>query len=785
MRVTRSVCNFCYVLCPTVVHVDGDRASKLEPDHDHPYGGLMCVKGKAAAELVENPDRVLYPLKRVGPKSDPPRWERVSWDEALRDIAQRLQRIRSEDGPEAISFSRGTRGGTGLVDSERWLFRLANTIGTPNIVSTTHICQWVRDDGTRYTFGGPTPPPDVDHAASFLLWGHNPSATSVRLAADLKAAQSRGMKLVTVDPRRVGLATSADVHLPVNPGTDGALALALAHVLVERGWDDRDFVRRWTNAPLLVRHDSGRLLRWSDIEPGRGTNDYVAWAGRAVRYDTETGRYEEPEERLDLDAAPTVSLASGERCSTSTVFRSFRELIAEFSPKRAAEITGVSEVDIVAAAEILSSHRPVAHYFWNGIAQNTNSGQTARAISVLYALLGDWDAPGGNVVVPRPRLRAVDLGQLLPPEKLKRRLGWEERPLGPPRTRRDSTAYDLYRSVLEGEPYRVRALLAFGNNMLMANGDSLQGREALRRLDLMVCVDYFVTPTAALADYVLPAATFLESPALVAQWDLPAMARTHVQYRPAALAPRGEARSDTQILFDLAVHLGYGDKFWNGDVESGFRHELEACGLTLEQLREHPEGLPTREPPILGEKSYGRPGVGFDTPTRKIEIYAVPFAEHGEDPLPRYTPPVWSVGSAPRDIESFPFVLTNAKVVQFCHAQHRSLPSLRRARPHPEVELHADTAKEAGVTNGQWVAVETPEGAMRARVKVTAAVKPGVVVAQHGWWQACDALGLPGYAPFSAEGANVNLLVSNKWRDSVSGATPHRTARCRLRPVEA
>jgi anaerobic selenocysteine-containing dehydrogenase len=831
MALVHSVCNFCHVRCPTLVDVQDDRVASLEPDKEHPYGGLLCVKGKAAGELLEHPDRVLYPLKRVGPKTAsspsplPPggesnsQWVRVSWDEALADIAAQLLRLRAEHGPETIVFSKGTRSGTGLVDAERWLKRLSNLLGTPNTVATTHLCQWPRDEGTRYTFGVRMPTPDLERAGCFLLWGCNPSTTNIRMAHDIQVARARGMKLVTVDPRRVGVAAQSDVHLAVQPGTDGALALSLAHVLVESGRFDEAFVRHWTNAPLLVRPDLGRLLRWSDLT-GRAEDaaDFVAWslaspllrrgkgrvtgqAGAPVRYATESGEYEIPphpdplpagakgtaEDRLDLDASPTVRLADGAAVATATVFHLVRELLHDYPPERTAEITGVPATSISAAADLLAAHRPVAHYFWNGITQHTNAAQNGRAISLLYALLGDFDAPGGNVITPRPAIADVELNSLLGPDELERRLGWEERPLGAPRTSGSSAAYDVYRAVLEGDPYRVRALLAFGTNMVMTNGGSLEGRAALEQLEFMVCVDYFLTPTAQLADYVLPAATFLEALSLVTGWELPIPAQTHLQYRPPAVSARGEARSDTQIIFDLAVRLGFGDQFWQGDLAAAFRHELEPSGITLAELHQQPLGIqskPGTAPP--SGHSYARNAKrGFNTPTRKVELYATPFAAHGQNPLPAFEAPHWSAERQPDVAAAYPFVLTNAKVTQFCHGQHRALPSLRRARPHPEVELHPETAAQAGVAKGAWVAVETPEGAIRARVRLNAAIKPGVVVGQHGWWQECPELGLPGYSPYTADGANVNLLISNRWRDPISGGTPFRSGRCRLRSVDA
>ena len=255
----RGYCVLCTAHCATVATVEDGRVTRLDPDHDHPNGGAICVKGKAAPELVYNGERLDYPLRRTNPKgAEDPGWERVGWDEALDDIAARLLGIRERYGAEAIAMARGTASGTSTDDVNQWSSRLLNRIGSPNSVSTTHVCNWHRDTVFSYTFGVPQPSPDVLRSGAFLLWGHNPSSTQLMLAQDTVTARKRGMKIVVVDPRRVGLGSQADVLLQVRPGADGALALALVHVMIEEGRYDEDFVRDWTNGPFPAAHGHRR-----------------------------------------------------------------------------------------------------------------------------------------------------------------------------------------------------------------------------------------------------------------------------------------------------------------------------------------------------------------------------------------------------------------------------------------------------------------------------------------------------------------------------------------------
>src|SRR5206468_4200140 len=397
--------------CATIATVEDGRVIRLDPDDDHPNGGVMCIKGKAAPELVYHPDRLNYPLRRTRPKGDPdPGWQRVSWDEALDDIAKRLLSIHERHGSQSIALGKGTKSGTSVDDVERWLGRLLYLLGSPNWVSTTHVCNWHKDTGFSYTFGTNLPTPDLGRSKTFLLWGHNPSSTSLILAHDIVAARARGMKTVVVDPRRVGIGSQADILLQVRPGTDGALALALIHCLMEESW-----------------YDAG--------------------------------------------------------------FGHVGEIAAAFAPEKSEKITWVPADKVWKTALLLAHNRPVSMYMWNGLGQHTNATQTSRAIASLYALLGDIDRAGGNVIFPKVPTNDVSGKEFLSTEMAALRVGRERKPLGPPATPGNCAAYDIFTAILEERPYPVKAFLNFGSNTVMSTGDSQRGREALCALEFAVAVD--------------------------------------------------------------------------------------------------------------------------------------------------------------------------------------------------------------------------------------------------------------------------------------------------------
>ena len=788
----RGYCVLCTAHCATVATVEDGRVTRLDPDYDHPNGGAICVKGKAAPELVYNGERLDYPLRRTNPKgAEDPGWARVSWDEALDDIAARLLDIRERYGAEAIAMARGTASGTSTDDVNGWSSRLLNLIGSPNTVSTTHVCNWHRDTVFSYTFGVPQPSPDVLHSGALLLWGHNPSSTQLLLAHDTVTARKRGMKVVVVDPRRVGLGSQADVLLQVRPGADGALALAMVHVMIEEGRYDEDFVRDWTNGPFLLRADTGEALTEADLAAGGSPERYVMWdeaSDRAVVYDPATRACVEEGVRPALQGTVRLSMEDGATVACEPAFGALARLAASHAPERSESVTRVPADTVREAARMLSDNRPVSMFMWNGVGQHTNATQTSRAISTLYALLGDIDAEGGNLMLPMAPLRAVDGKEFISAEARSRRIGLDEKPLGPPATAGACAAHDVYTAILEDRPYPVRALINLGSNTVMSNGDPGRGREALSALELGVATELFMTPTAQLCDYVLPATSFLEMDHLVGGFRHRVDARSHVQYRRRAVEPLAERRSDTWVVFELARRMGFGDDFWGGDVEAARAHQLEPTGLTLDEIKARPGGVtlenPRRYRKYAETDAEGRPK-GFNNPSGRVELYSHRLARHGFPPFPEYEEPAVSPVSRPEIAAEYPLVLTNAKTTTFIHSQQRSLPSLRKAAPEPAAELHPDTAGEHGVEHKQWMVVETPKGAVKVRASLTRRIIPGVVCVQHGWWQACRDLELPGHDPFSGLGANPNGLVDAEHRDPISGSLPHRSFLCRVRPADA
>jgi anaerobic selenocysteine-containing dehydrogenase len=780
-------CAQCVSRCGSIAVIENGRFVALEPDRSHPTGKALCAKGRAAPELVYHPERLLHPVKRTRPKGDPdPGWRRIGWDEALDLSAARLRGIAEEHGPESVVFGVASPSTSASEDSLVWLQRLKNAFGSPNLCVSMELCGWGRYLAPQYTFGASVPGvymPDLENAGCILFWGYNPNLARLAHATATVEARKRGARLIVVDPRRTGPANKADIWLRVQPGTDGALALGIAQVMIQRGWYDREFVRDWTNGPLLVRTDNGRLLTHGDLSARGSAQHYVAWneaTDRPIIYDPPTAAYEGDDPRPALFGEFAIETLRGE-VTCRPAFALTAELCRRYPPERVEAICGIERGQIEATARMLWEERPVAYYAWSGVEMQTGSTQIARAIAQLYALTGSFDVRGGNVLFAAVPTADAAGAELLPAEQRARAVGLPERPLGPSRWHFVASE-EVYRGILEQQPYGVRGMVGFGANLLLAHANARRGREALMALDFYVHADLFMNPTAELADVVLPVASAFEREALKFGFEVSPDAQSLVQLRQRVVEPRGETRSDTEIIFDLANRLGLGAHFWDGDIEAAYRHQLGPSGVSLEALREQPVGvrvpLRTRYRKFA-EQEEGVPR-GFDTPTRKVELYSETMLEHGYSPLPEYEEPLMSPSSRPDLAGRYPLILTCAKHTLFCESQHRGLPSLRRRALDPEVELHPMAAAERGIGPGDWVYIETPEGRVRARARMNDTLETNVVCGQHGWWQACTDLDKPGYDPLGPEGANLNLIIGNEAIDPVSGSVPHRAYLCQV-----
>jgi anaerobic selenocysteine-containing dehydrogenase/ferredoxin-NADP reductase len=758
-------CALCRSRCGATFFLQDGRLVGAGPDPAHPTGKSLCVKGKAGPELLYSPDRILFPMKRTTPKSaDDPGWARIGWDEALRTTGERLRAIRAAHGAEAVAFASTSPASSALSDSVEWIERLARVSGSPNWTNTTEICNWHRDETYAFTYGTALPYPDFQNTDLIVLWGANPSATWLDQATQIAEAKARGARIMVVDPRRAGFAIGAEHWLRVRPGSDGVLALGMLRHLMQRGLFATPFLRRWTNAALLVKPD-GTFLRGRDVRAAHPDAFVVHSGGRPVPVRRNHPADAPLLEAADLLARPTVH---GSPCRTA--YGLLHDAAHVRTLDEVAEAAWVPAEQIVAAAEAIAAAPRVAHVTWTGLGQDRQATQNNRAFAVLMSFKGGHDAPGGNLELPKHPTNPIASEALLDPGQGAKAIGLARRPLGPPR-RGKIVAQDLYTAILDGDPYRVHGVVGFGSNLIQAHSDPARGHRAYRALDFYVHCDLFENPTARHADILLPVNTQYEHDGFKIGFGSGRAAEEHIQYRPRLVEPLGESRSDNQVIFALADALGLREHFFGGDIDAGRAYQLAPTGLTLDQVKAAPGGL--RLPLQTWHHKYREPRPdgtlrGFDTQTGLVELHSELLVQAGEAGVPDVSIALLPGGGA------FPLALTTAKTVYYCHSQHRTLPSLRRREPDPVVQAHPRTAEAAGLEEGDWAAIETPHGAARMKVRHDASLHPRVLKAAYGWWRA------------DGHGANYNALVGGRDDlDRASGTSSHRAVSCRLVPLPA
>jgi len=781
VRKVRTYCAQCFSNCPVVAHIIDGKFVKVSPDKDHQFFRPLCPKGFAGPELVSSKQRLTHPLKRTNPKgSSDPGWERISWDEALDVVAGHMSQIKEHHGAEAFVFSQ-TNVSSPLWEITPFIRRLANMYGTPNHMTTTHICNWHRDNGSALTYGKMGDDftagwPDFNHTQCMLIWGHNPANTFNAYNQQINSALKKKAKLIVVDPRRTQVAAKADAWLQVKPGTDGALALGMIHVMLEHTLYNADFVTDWTNAPLLLRCDTGDLLRASDFDPSNNDNTFAVISPK-------TGRPElyVPGEKTsftpELEAKLEVSLADEQTIWCETVFSALKKSVAQYTPEYVEEKTTVPAEDIVKTVHLMVENSPSCWYSFNGVEQNLNATQTNRAICLFYALTGDYDRQGGNHINSFiPPLNYPFGFEFVTPEMFKKNIALSEHPLGPAGTIMSVPPHLICKAIEENDPYPVKGLIVFGANTISSNPDSKRTSEALKQLDFHVHIDHFLSPTAELADIVLPSASFWETGRI----GYPLAFQKNkwvVQWREPVAAPRGESKDELWIIFEIAKRLGFSDQFWNGSIDAAFDDMLKPVDISLETLKGK-EGGVFLQGPVAYEKYQEN---GFNSTTGRVELFSQQLKDIEQAPFPEWNDPRSIFEDAGISTDEFPFVLITAKLREFCQSQHRAFPSLRKRHPQPFLEINTNKAEALGITEGDTVSLETVHGKILLQAKLTQGLAPDVVCTQHGWWQACPDLGLSGHDIYSTKGANVNMLVHTDFTDKISGSVHMRGFPCNVK----
>jgi len=708
VKIVKSVCMPCHSNCGVLVHVKDGKVVKLEGDPDHPENeGMMCARGLAFTQLLYHPDRIKYPMKRVGGKGEG-KWQRISWDEALDTIASKIKQAKEKFGPESIAFTfcDGDRGNMAPG------FALMNGIGSPMICGTdAHYCFRPQGVACMATFGRGnnfTGHAGFDFANSkcIFIWGANHFQSHLSKGKEIIKALKNGAKLIVVDPRFTNMAAKADLWLQVRPATDGALALGILNYIIEQELYDKEFVDRYCFG-----------------------------------------------------------------------FEQLKERVKEYPIKKVSEITWVPEEAIRQAATMYATLKPASFALYMGASMNTNAMQAMRAMHLLIALTGNVDVKGGNLLFDRAHLPGSAVGRktYLSEEEMTKAPGVKERPMY---YGRDALIFAhshppaFFDMLLTGEPHKIKVLLCV-NDPVMGLQNSKKTQKALRNVDFFVDIDFFISPTANLADILLPAATYLERDKV---WT--GFYHNFYCVVKKAIEPVGECRDEVEIFSELAKRLGVELPIPMNSVGELNNWMLARAGVTFDEVA----GKGAIQVPFEYKK-YEKEGYRFPTETGKIELYSKLFEKYGYDPLPYYEEPPQSPYSTPELFEQYPLILiSGSRVSYFYHGLGRQIPWLRELCPEPTIEIHPDTAGKLGIRDGDWVWIETSqmEGRVKQKAELTLGVHPEVVHARSHWWfpERTD-------DPEGCLESNINVIMSaDKPYDPVSGSTVVRGCLCRVYKVE-
>jgi anaerobic selenocysteine-containing dehydrogenase len=651
----------CPDTCALLTTVQDGVAIKVQGDPAHAQtGGVLCTKVSRYTERTYHPDRVLHPLKRVGPKGSG-QFVRVSWDEALADIAQRLGAIATRD-PEAI-LPYSYAGTMGLVQGESMDRRFFHQLGASLLDRT--ICASAGGMGLVHSIGAKVgmKVEQFVHSRLILIWGGNPVGSSLHFWRYAQEAKRQGARLVCIDPRRTETAEKCHQHIALRPGTDAALALAMMHELITHDWLDHDYIAQHTTGWPALRE---RALQWR--------------------------------------------------------------------PERAAQVCGIEAEVIRELAQAWGTTRPAAIRLNYGMQRTRGGGNAVRAVACLPALTGAWREAAGGLMMSASGHFPVQRDALARPDLLGERQ---------PRSINMSTIGDALLGLQPDTAQRpIEALVVYNSNPLAVAPESAKVARGLMRDDLFtVVLEHFMTDTADLADYVLPATTQLE------HWDVHASyGHTDVLLNRPAIAPVGEARPNTAIFRALAQRMGPAWGFDHpcfADDDEALCRQAYGGAIDFEQLLAHGHvTLPVPDAPFAQG--------GFPTPSGRFEFFSERLAGQGLDGLPDFLPN----HETPQAGDRYPLAMISPPARHFLNSSFANLKSLRDIERTPVLEIHPDDAAPRGIHDGDPVRVFNDRGEYHCTAVVGPRARPGVVNGLGIWWR-----------KDGANGTNVNELTSQHLTD--------------------
>ncbi len=795
-KVVRTTCSpNCTGSCGQLAFVRDGVLVKIQQAADYPdkaYSPRGCMKGLSYLNQVYGPDRIRKPLIRTGERGSG-EFREATWDEALDRIATDMKRIGATWGWDSIHVF-GQVPGSGYVQKGT-NYRAAALLGM------TH--------GTSFDFNGDLPMgmpitfgvQNAEHEAKdwansrfLLLVGSNPVETRIPDVHFIFDAIDKGARLAVVDPVFSPTASKADAWLQIAPGTDAALALALCHQIVTDGAADMDFMRTYTDAPLLVRTDTGKRLREKDLVAGGAEDRFVAWderAGAAAIVGTTKLGFADGVQPA-LAGTYELTLAGGATVSATPGYALVTKELQRWTPDVAAAIASIPADRIVSLARAFASTKPAAILMGAGANHWYHGDLTGRAFALLSALTGNIGRSGGgfSVYVGQYKVR-VDTSPWWNPD------GHKANVVPTVYFVRGKTA-----TMNPAVPYPKNGwhgLYCTFANLFVQSMDVNQLHKTLAGLDLIVVVDHQRTETVRWADVVLPATTWYEKTDLTATPLHP-----YLQLQQPAIAPVGESRSELAIWRDLMTRIApdLATKYFQMTEEDAIKAILQSGGgpggptegITLDQLRAGPVRLKVADPDVafasqIREKTAFPPAslpaaltaTAAFIPTRRIEFYKEDdgFLRLGET-VPTYREPFDDGVSDPK---AYPLRLLTPHSKWRIHSSYANnawLAEIHGGRP--ELFVHPTDANARGIATGDQIEIFNGRGSVVAWAHVSDAQRPGAVTLPEGWWprQFARGKGVNELTSSAVNPVHEIRFLGNMWAPS----TGWKDCRCEVRKAE-
>ena len=730
----------CPDACGVLITVEDGRATRIQGDPEHPVTrGFLCAKVAKYLDRVYSPDRVLYPMRRIGAKGPRPNtedagksaratnagkgsratdagrsaratrafsaetWRRISWDEALDEIAARFRGIAAEFGSETIlPYSFG--GTLGAINSASMDRRFFHRLGASQLDRA--ICSAAGEAGLESVLGVKmgTEPEQFQHSKYIIAWAANIHGNNVHLWPFITEARRNGAKLVVIDPYRTRTAECADWYLPINPGTDAALALGMMHVIIGENLHDADYVAQYTLG-----------------------------------------------------------------------FEQLREKVKEYSPERVAQWTGIAADDIRKLAREYATVRPSVIRLNYGVQRSENGGTATRAIAMLPCILGSWKEVGGGLQLSTSGAARFNTDALKRTDLMKTALGREARTLN---------MVELGKVLNTVNDPPVKALFVYGSNPAAVCPDHNSVVRGLLRPDLFTVVhEQFFTDTTDYADMVLPATTFFEHKDLQKAYG-----HYYVQVSNQAIEPQGECRSNVEVFRGLAERMGFTEECFRESVDEMIDVALDSGdpwldGISRERLElgqvrlnfsgsEEQLGSDGRTNASVATRASGRTNAsvptqvvpflpftrgGFRTRSGKAELYSEAVKALGLDPVAEFKPPTESRHG--KGSRALPLELLARKSDNFLNSTFSNVPSVQAMEEPGLLEISQADARARGIVDGDQVRVFNGRGEVLLRARVDGKVQCGVVSARLNW------------AKKTAGFQSINVLTSEKLGDMGNSAT--------------